>query len=111
MNAALVSALAGVFSSQPARRAVQPLFDCAHWLLAAALHTHAMANVYGYGASQQIPNKDKSFSLGAASLHPRPFLQLVCVTLGRLIANCYVLASTGRRCDVQRDWLLCLLGI
>lgn len=96
MNAALVSAIAGVFSSQPAQCAMPLLFGGARSLPAPSLHTHAMGNVYVYGAEQRIPNKDKLFSLGAASLHPHPFLRLVCVTLGRLIANCYVLASAGR---------------
>lgn len=91
--------------------AMQLLFDCAHSLLAASLHAHAMGNIYGYGAEQHTPNKDKSFSLCAASLHPHPFLQLVGITLSRLIANCYVLPSTGRRCDAQSDCSLCLLRI
>lgn len=67
--------------------------------VSSSLHTQAMGNIYGYGAQQQIPNKDKSFSLGAASLHPHPFLQLVCVTLGRLIAKCCVLPAE----DVTRS--------
>lgn len=67
--------------------------------VSSSLHTQAMGNIYGYGAQQQIPNKDKSFSLCAASLHPHPFLQLVCVTLGRLIAKCCVLPAE----DVTRS--------
>lgn len=64
-----------------------------------------MGNIYGYGAQQQIPNKDKSFSLGAASLRPHPFLQLVCVTLGRLIAKCCVLPAE----DVTQSTVGCFV--
>lgn len=109
MKAALVSAIAGVFHSQPAQCAVPLLFDGAHSLPAPSLHTHAMGNIYGYGASRRIPNKDKSFSLGAASLHPHPFLQACLRNLGQADSK-LLRVSECWQIDVTRSTIGCSSG-